>query len=68
MSFLDAMVVFYDGKNGILRFTKTKEWQFMHHSTPHFCMFVSHHVPGSVHDYELHIRRFTETYIEYISI
>jgi hypothetical protein len=61
MSFLDAMV-FYDGKNGIYGY---KNEVAVHSFPPHFCMFVSHHVPASVHDYELH-KQVYRNYIEYL--
>lgn len=61
MSYNDAKV-YYDGKNYIYGL---KNEVAVSPVPPHYCLFVSDHVPASVHDYELHKRTYV-TYGEYL--
>ena len=61
MPYLDSQT-FYDGKNEIYGY---KTEVAVHGSPPHYCMFVSEHVPGSVHDYVLH-KSIYQHYVPYL--
>lgn len=63
MTYQDAKV-YYDGKNHIYGY---KNEIAVAIQPPHFCLFISPHYPGSVHDYTIHKTVF-RTYGEYLQM
>lgn len=63
MSFEQAKV-WFDGHHHIYGY---KNEVAVHATAPYYCLFVSPHVPGSKHDYELH-KEYVVEYFEYLKV
>lgn len=63
MNFNDAKT-YWDGKNKIYGL---KTEVAVSDTAPHYCLFVSDHVPGSMHDYLLH-KQWYHNYGEYLHV